>query len=88
MDSEAGIAPAMERDTAYRQPFTFEVPPAYGSHQARLANGGQHLLGGHFLGQLRKIELLASGGNCPGGNQDDLMSAGLQAGNLAGQVNH
>ena len=37
MDSEAGTGPGMGHDTAYRQPFTFEVPPAYGSHQARLA---------------------------------------------------
>lgn len=37
MDSEAGIDPAMGRDTAYRQPFIFRVAPAYVSRQARLA---------------------------------------------------
>ncbi len=32
-------------------------------HQARLADGSQHLFGGHVFGQLREVELLAPGGH-------------------------
>ena len=47
-------------------------------HQTGLANGGEHLLGGHLTVAPRNAERLASGGNGTGADQCELVTLGHQ----------
>ena len=56
------------------------------SHQARLADRGQHLLGGQVLGQGRKAQHFTPGSHRPGRDQYHLAARGPQRAHLARQV--